>query len=98
MNTLQILIVVLGLITAGVLILLGWACLAIAAMADEESDDMPCCYHPDIVEREWQGRVGPFCNNCGLWQRPPEPATKSSPGTLDRGDLERPTEGRSDAA
>ncbi len=97
MSGLEILVLVLGVLTAAVLILLGWAFLAIAKLHDEV-DDQPCCYRPDIVKREWQGRVGDWCSNCGLWQRPPEPATKSSPGTMDRGDLERPTEGRSDAA
>lgn len=98
MTTVQILIVLLGVLAATVLFALGWAFFAIAKLTDDQAD-LPCCYRPNIVTRQWQGQSGPFCMNCGLWQRSPlEAATSSSPGTKDKGGLGRPTEGRSDAA
>jgi hypothetical protein len=98
MSTLQIAIVLLGGITATVLLALGWAFLAIAKRHDEQAD-LPCCYRPDIKARTAHGVTAPYCWNCGIWQRSPlEAATTSSPGTMDRGALVRPTEERSDAA
>lgn len=100
MTTLQILIAILGTVSAVTLLALGWAFMAIAGLHDK-IDNLPCCDRPDTVDREWEGQVRPFCMNCGLYSSSPmtsERRAESSPGTKDEGELERPTEGRSDAA
>jgi hypothetical protein len=30
-----------------------------------------CCNRPELIQREWNGKVGQVCNACGLWQRSP---------------------------
>lgn len=83
MTTLQVLIVLLGGTAATVFLALGWACFAIGKQMDSQAD-LPCCWRPDIVERE--GQPGSYCKTCGISQPSPlEAAHRSSPGTKDKG-------------